>query len=263
MRARLNHQGLERLRANLSERDLTVVSSLAQHRFLTARQIEALHFAAHTTELTGARVCRRTLARLAEHRILSRLTRRSVGGLHAGSASFIYTLGPIGNRLLGGRRRVHEPSVAFLDHVLAIADVHVALAREARAGGDELVELVTEPDCWRRSLRVGGGVDVLRTDLYLVTADDEYEHCWFVEVDRGTASLPAVVRKCHQYLAYRQTGKEQDRAGTFPLVLWVTPDAERRDRVEQAIRTDKQLPVELFRVADGESFVSLMNGGAG
>src|SRR5689334_1629098 len=100
MKARLSRQGLERLRASLSERDLAVVNSLAQHRFLTARQIEALHFACHATELTGARVCRRTLARLTEHRIVVRLRRRSVGGLHAGSASFIYTLGPIGNRLV-------------------------------------------------------------------------------------------------------------------------------------------------------------------
>ncbi len=261
MRARLSRQGLDRLRANLSERDLGVVSSLAQHRFLTARQIEQLHFAAHATELTGARVCRRTLARLTEQRVLARLTRRSVGGLHAGSASFIYTLGPIGNRLLGGRRRVDEPSVAFLDHVLAVADVHVVLALEARTGRVELVELVTEPDCWRRALRVGGGVDVLRPDLYIVTADREYEHCWFVEVDRGTASLPAVVSKCHDYVAYRQTGQEQKRTGTFPLVLWITPDAGRKARVEQAIR--RNLPAELFRVTDNRGFVASMNGGTG
>jgi hypothetical protein len=203
---------------------------------------------------------RRTLARLTEQRVLARLTRRSVGGLHAGSASFIYTLGPIGNRLAGDRRRVHEPSVAFLDHALAVADVHVTLAREARAGGIELVEVVTEPECWRRSLQVGGGVDVLRPDLYVVTATGEYEHCWFVEVDRGTASLPAVVRKCHDYLAYRNTGQEQKRTGTFPLVLWITPDAERKARVEQAIR--RNFPTELFRVTVAEGFVASMNGGA-
>jgi hypothetical protein len=261
MRARLSQQGLDQLRANLSERDLAVVSSLAQHRFLTARQIEALHFAGHATELTGARVCRRTLSRLTEQRLLARLTRRSVGGLHAGSASFIYTLGPIGNRLLGGRRRVHEPSHAFLDHVLAVADVHVGLVQAVRTGGVELVELVTEPDCWRRSLHVGGGLDVLRPDLYLVTAEGEYEHCWFVEVDRGTASLPAIVRKCHDYLAYRQTGQEQKRTGTFPLVLWITPDAERQARVEQVIR--RNLPTELFRVTDNRGFIASMTGGTG
>src|SRR5579864_3925573 len=132
MRARLSRQGLERLRVNLSERDLAVVGSLTQHRFLTARQIESLHFASHASELTGARVCRRTLTRLTEQRVLARLNRRNVGGLHAGSSSFIYTLGPVGNRLVGERRRVHEPSLTYLDHVLAVADVHVALAREAR-----------------------------------------------------------------------------------------------------------------------------------
>lgn len=263
MNGRLSRQGLDRLRSTLSERDLAVVGSLAQHRFLTARQIEALHFASHATALTAARVCRRNLARLTEQRVLVRLKQRDVGGVHAGSASFIYTLGPVGQRLVGDRRRAHEPSAVYLDHVLAVADVHVALVREARDSELELVELETEPTCWRRWPRTGGGLDVLRPDLFVVTAAGEFEHCWFMEIDRGTASLPAIVRKCEQYVSYRQTGQEQERTGTFPLVLWLTPDEERQERVARVILSGRHLPPELFRVATVEDFVPVMSGGNG
>ena len=44
MSAHLGRRGLAQLLERLSERDLDVIGSVAEHRFLTARQIEALHF---------------------------------------------------------------------------------------------------------------------------------------------------------------------------------------------------------------------------
>src|SRR5438270_12207936 len=103
MSAYLSRRGLTQLRERLSERDFDVIPSVAEHRFLTARQIEALHFADHATDLAGARVCRRVLARLTDERLLARLERR-VGGIRAGSASYVYALGPSGGRLIDGQR---------------------------------------------------------------------------------------------------------------------------------------------------------------
>src|SRR5919197_6204346 len=141
MSAYLGRRGLAQLRGFLSERDLEVIRSIAEHRFLTTRQIEALHFADHATELAGARVCRRVLARLTDERLLARLQRR-VGGVRAGSASFVYALGPAGGRLIDGqRRRVIEPSTTFLTHTLAVAQTHVELAQAARQSQLELVRL--------------------------------------------------------------------------------------------------------------------------
>src|SRR5918912_4442559 len=134
MSAYLGRRGLAQLRDRLSERDLEVISSVAEHRFLTTRQIETLHFADHATELAGARVCRRVLARLTDECLLARLERR-VGGVRAGSASFVYALGPAGGRLLDGqRRRTGEPSTTFLTHTLAVAQAHVELIQAARRG---------------------------------------------------------------------------------------------------------------------------------
>src|SRR5919201_3556900 len=139
MSAYLGRRGLVQLRDRLSERDLEVIGSVAEQRFLTTRQIEALHFADHASDLAGARVCRRVLARLTEERLLARLQRR-VGGVRAGSASFVYALGPVGGRLLDGqRRRITEPSTTFLAHTLAVAQAHVELSQAARHAQLELV----------------------------------------------------------------------------------------------------------------------------
>ena len=92
-----------------------------------------------------ARVCRRVLARLTRDRLLARLDRR-VGGVRAGSASYVYALGSEGGQLLAGTRyRVTEPSSLFLDHTLAIADARIELEAAARERLFDLVEVEIEP----------------------------------------------------------------------------------------------------------------------
>lgn len=261
MSAYLSRQGFDRLRGSLSERDLAVIRSVHEHRFLIASQIEALHFADHATADAGARICRRVLARLATERLLTRLHRR-VGGVRAGSASFVYALGPIGRRLLGEERRLTEPSPLFLDHTLAVAEAHIELVRAERAGRLELVEVEVEPACWRRYTGPGGATEVLRPDLYVITRHGEFEDCWFVEIDRGTESPAAIGRKCRAYQASWGTGREQEQHGAFPRVLWVAPDEPRARRIEKVIRGARNLKRELFRTTTAESFTELIVGGA-
>lgn len=275
---RVGRRGLESRAAQLSERDWQIIGSVAAHRFLTTRQLQALHFADHATELAGARACRRVVERLRSGRVLTNLRRR-VGGVRAGSASFVWTLDVIGDRLLqqrrgeSRRRRVHEPSTAFLDHTLAIADVHIELVGAERAGGLELVRIELEPDCWRTFLSGSGGREVLRPDLYAVVAEpgsttldgsaaqsNGFEDCWFIEVDRGTESLPTVLRKCGQYESYRRSGREQQQLGTFPRVLWLVPDDRRRARLAGAVGSARNLVAEMFIVAKADDLLSTIGG---
>ncbi|HLX87620.1 MAG TPA: replication-relaxation family protein, partial [Acidimicrobiales bacterium] len=111
---RVGPRELERLRDDLSGRDLAIVGQVAEFRLMSAGQIRAVHFALseHDNELAAARACQRVLARLVRDRLLVRLERR-VGGVRAGSASFVYGLAPVGQRVLalrGPRRRYHEPT---------------------------------------------------------------------------------------------------------------------------------------------------------
>lgn len=262
MSAHLGRPPLEGLRDQLSGRDVLVVESVHEHRFLTARQVELLHFFDHSTSESGARVCRRVLARLTRDRLLTRLQRR-VGGVRAGSASFVYALGSVGGRLIDGHRhRVTEPSTLFLDHTLAIAEARIDLTLAARAGRLELVSVEVEPTCWRRFLGPGGARELVRPDLYIVTGHGDFEDCWFLEVDRGTESPAALTRKCRAYELYRRSGSEQQRHGTFPLVVWVTPGETRARRIEAIVGRARNLKHEVFRCTSSARLVDLLAGGA-
>jgi hypothetical protein len=261
---RLGRRGLARLHDRLSERDVALIHSVASHRFLTGRQLQRLHFAEHASPGSGARVARAVLARLSAQRILARLRRR-VGGVRAGSASYVYALGPVGRRLVGEEagRRLSEPSLTFLEHTLAIADVHLALREASAAGRFELSTVELEPACWRRYLNGAGVLETLRPDLAAITAQGAFEYCWFLEVDRATEHKPALQRKCRAYESYWRTGAEQQRAGTFPRVVWLAPDAERAQQIERAIRAARPLKQDLFAVVPVDELVELIGGGAG
>jgi hypothetical protein len=263
MSVRLGRRGLVRLRDQLSDRDRLVIHSIASHRFLTGKQVERFHFEDHATDETGARVCRQVLARLTRQRVVGRLQRR-VGGVRAGSGSYVYTLGPVGRRLVGEEvaRQVREPSATFLTHTLAIAEEHLALLEASRDGRFELVIVEIEPACWRRYIGAGGAREVVRPDLYVVSARDEFEYCWFLEIDLGTEHKPALVRKCRAYDAYWRSGLEQQRSRTFPLVVWAAPDERRARQIEQAIRSARSLKQGLFRVVPASALVDLFAEGA-
>ena len=130
--------------AALSSRDQAILRSVGELRFMTTKQIERLHFTDHATPLAAARICRRVLNRLQETRLLNHLDRR-VGGVRAGSAGYIWTLGLVGDHVLrhlagdGIRQRLKEPSTTFVDHTLAIAEAHVGIVEASRNGLFELI----------------------------------------------------------------------------------------------------------------------------
>lgn len=251
-----------RLGRDLSERDVAVLHLVREHRFLTARQIEKLLFYDHASSISAARVCRRVLSRLNNYGMLSRLDRR-VGGVRAGSASYVYALGSAGGRMLAGNRhRISEPSRIFIDHTLAIADARLALEVAARDRLFDLVEVEIEPASWRRFSGPGGVSAAVKPDLYVVTGRGDFEDCWFVEIDRGTESPAAISRKCHAYDLYWRAGLEQAAHGAYPRVLWVAPSERRTHRIEGVIKQARNLNHELFRVTTSQNLVKTVVGGA-
>lgn len=257
----------------LSERDFAIMHSVDEHQFLTARQVEALHFADHRPA-SGSRIARRTLARLRDFRLLGTLKRR-VGGVRAGSASLVHYVDVVGRQLLEGRRGRHlrgfrEPSARFLSHRLAAADTHISLVQADREEVIELVECAVEPASWRSYTGLGGARLTVKADLYAETAPlrgSEFVDAWFIEVDLGTETIPTLLKKCREYEAYRRTGVEQERRGGFPVVIWTVthPDKtkaeQRRSALRAAIDSDSSLPNELFRIVAPDQLVPLLRAG--
>lgn len=264
---RISRDALARLNRRLSARDQAILCSLRQHHFLTTTQLERFHFTGHDSPRTAARLCRRVLARLHELRVIEHLERR-IGGVRAGSASYVWRVGLIGDRLLRlhdigqPRARRKEPSLHHLQHCLAVADAHLALRELAATSTTEVLEVSAEPACWRTYRDPAGVLEILKPDLYAITANGDFEDHWFLEIDRATESLPTLLNKCHQYQAYRQTGEEQQRHGVFPWVLWIMPTTAHAGRLRQAIDQTAQLVSELFRICTLAELPAVIQGGS-
>jgi Replication-relaxation len=261
--ARTSQRGVERLSARLSTRDLAVLSQVADLRLMSARQIGSLHFtgADHESPLAAARSCNRVLERMVRDRLLIRLDRR-IGGVRAGSASFVYALGRVGQRVLalrGARLRFREPSEHFTDHTLAISELVVRLTLAGRAGSFELLDLQPEPRCWRRYAGSFGTV-TLRPDISLTIGAQEFEYRWFIEVDQGSEHLPTVLTKCRAYDGYYRTGIEQRALGVFPRVSWIVPSQERAEALAERIADDRRLTTAMFQVTTTDQALTSLSG---
>lgn len=252
-RSYVSAQGVSDLRERLSERDVAIVAQVASLRLMSARQIQAIHFPAsdHRTAAAAMRARQRVLGRLMRERLLGALERR-IGGVRAGSAGLVLTLGPVGQRLLandGSRQRAYEPSYRFVDHTLAVAQLLTDLSVAAQRGTFELLNWQAEPSCWREFVGFGGERRVLRPDAFLSLGAGDYELRWFAELDRSTESLPVIRRKCRVYADYYQSGVEQaEHDGVFPRVCWSVPDEYRAERLRRVIERERGFPASLFIV---------------
>jgi hypothetical protein len=168
----------------------------------------------------------------------------------------------VGHRLLaldGPRPRYREPSTTFIDHTLGITQLFIDLSIAEREGVFEVLDYQSEPVCWRQfSWR--GSPATLRPDLYVALGLDEFEHRWFCEIDNGTEHVPAVIKKCRQYEAYYQSGKEQSAHGVFPRVCWLVRDERRARALRRAIDADARLTRPLFIVAQRDEAIELFRG---
>ena len=143
----MTRSDLDTLKDRLTERDYQLLRDVEKYRLLTTRHIQRLHFDhVHPTPTASARACNRTLARLRAARVLNALDRR-IGGVRAGSAGFVWYVGPAGERVLqtldtsspSGRRNYREPSRHFAEHTLAIAELAVQAVEAGRRGQIEVL----------------------------------------------------------------------------------------------------------------------------
>ncbi len=254
-RRRVTEARVAQLERLLSPREVALVETLDRLRLASTKQLERLHFAAGT-ELANARQARRTLARLVELRVLSRLDRR-VGGAQPGSSDYPYALDVAGQRLAsacgpaGGTRirRPWTPGVSFLRHALAVSELYVRLVEAERAGHLDLLAFDAEPLCWRTFSGLGGARVVLKPDAFVRVGVGSYEHFFFIEVDRATQSGPSVGRKLATYRRYWQSGREQARFGLFPKVLVLVPSEARKEGLVDVAASQPADACELFEIA--------------
>lgn len=227
----------ERLLPRLSDRDWAILYSLKRSRVLTGHQLGRLHFF-ELSNLTQHRTTRLVLKRLTDWQLLTRLD-RAIGGVRAGSTGWVYSLEPLGHRLIQLQtdsrddqriRKAWTPSLLFLKHSLAVAELYVQLAERSRSAAYQLAEFVTEPDCWWSD----GLGSWLKPDAYLVLRTLDYDELVWLEVDRATESLPTLKRKMLGYQNFVERG-QLGPDGIMPHVVISTPTWERANAVQKII----------------------------
>ncbi|MDR1410486.1 MAG: replication-relaxation family protein [Oscillospiraceae bacterium] len=237
---------LEELRHELTERDNAILEALRDCRYLTGQQIVRLYFGGNAESQTAQfSAAYRCLNRLRDYGLIKSLQRR-IGGVRAGSGSYVWRLTQAGFRLLhmySADRQIHkpyrEPSLTFLSHTLLISEAWVQLTEICAKHDFVIAGVQFEPDSWRYYFARLGKTDTLKPDLYAAIRSDGYEDHWFIEIDRDTETVARILEKCERYIHYQRTGAEQQQSGVFPYVVWIVPDARRKNSLISHISKER------------------------
>jgi Replication-relaxation len=210
-------------------------------------------------DTTAARTGRRTLKRLADWRILDPLPIRAVGGLHGGSDTLVYGVGVAGVKLLARRglvqKRLGTPGERHIRHTLACTELVVGTHEADREGRLELIDVQTEPTCWRGFLGIGAVRVVLKPDLFVrVGAGSVSEDRWLIEVDLATEASGTIRAKALRHLAYLRSASEP----VHPRVLWAVPDARRAEQIAEVLTRLPKEAKRLFSICLLDEVVSFL-----
>jgi len=280
MDMRIGRSKLEHIARDISNRDVEILKATRDYRYLTTDQLRRLYFRDSISDIAALRSANRILAKLKGLDLLRPLTRR-IGGVRAGSSSFVWALSPTGARLLDmqecaenpKRKRFREPRPTFLEHTLGVAELSIRLMEMGFLNTPKisktpetaitLISQELEPTCWRIYTGIGGAVKTLKPDLYTITSAGEYEDYTFWEVDLSTEAPSQVVRKCEQYIAYRNSGLEhRNNDGVFPSVVWLVPTEKRKDSLKRHISEMRGGNTDIFTVITMDELYALVELGA-
>jgi hypothetical protein len=232
--------------STLPPRDRAVVELVARFRQLSARHVQEALFAGLASKTPGDR----TLKRLCERGYLVRLA-RPVGGDGGGSNQHVYQLGRVGWRMLG-MPGSYWVARSVNRHSLAIADCFVSLTAVERGGQLTVLRFDTEPDCHRAV-----GTVRLTPDSYFEVGlwEHRLKFMVFLEVDLGSEHPRVIREKCTRYWqAYQQWPNE-----SFPYVVYVVPDTQRRQELERVVAAVPDAAQALFRVCELPDFPELIH----
>lgn len=250
---RISKRQLLEIDSRLGERDRQLLAAVQQHRYLMTGQMQRLIFTDAANPSAGLRAASRNLKKLSELGLISSLSRR-IGGVRAGSGSFIWYITHAGERLLRLHdnrafpvRRHCEPSPFFLAHTLAVAEIAIKFTEICREHEPQITALQLEPECWRAYSSAGVSLS-LKPDLYAATTTEEYEDRYFIEVDLDTESPAKIIEKCQKYHAYYRSGLEQEESEMFPLTVWVVPSDSRKEKLIRHLEEAFDKQAKLFAV---------------
>jgi hypothetical protein len=185
-------------------------------------------------------------------------SRAAVWALDLAGQRLASACGPAGGRAL---RRPWAPNLSFLAHRLAVSECFVSLTERCRAGAGDLLDFDAEPLCWRRYSSAYGSTIILKPDAFTRIGVGEFERGAFIEVDRATEARSTMVRKLRAYRQFWETGREQQRRGYFPRVVFAVPDAARKKVLTDLCAAQPEESQPLWQVVLSKDLTDALVGG--
>jgi hypothetical protein len=228
----------------LTDRDRDIVATVNAYQALLGKQLERLFFSSRST-------AQYRLQRLYQHEFLDRHFMTVVSTAPAASP-MIYTLGKRGAYLLA-QEMGFEPAQLrrfpkvikwqFMEHLLAINEVRVAISLACHANGFTLEEWLDEP-VFRGApeyVRVTDGKGktsekpVFPDGYFRIKTRRGTAHC-FLEVDRATEQQSKFRPQVEVYETYVASGQYQARFSPKSMrVLIVTTTSERLQNLKKTV----------------------------
>lgn len=209
----------------LSAKEEQLLKFLLKAKYATTKQLARLYFSDSVSSSTALRRANLTTKKLNDKGYIRHLDRH-IGGVRAGSGSFVWTISTKGLKWLKHfkpslaitRQNHYEPTWHHLEHTLEISEIYVQLTE---LKNKHLVQSIDkfqfEPNCWRGWLDKHASRMILKLDCYIEISLDDYLDSYFIEVDKNTESLARVINKSKQYIRYYNLNIEQKKYRCIPF----------------------------------------------
>jgi hypothetical protein len=222
-------------------RDKAIVLAVYVHGRLSREQIRRLFFrkeagsaASAAGRLASIQAAAARLKLLALAGYLSRVP----APVLKGSGQYLYSLGPLGSRLLAteykitatpSSRRSLTASFLALNHTLEVADFYIAVKEALENSGGAILSWLGERQALHRFYHQGRR-RAIAPDAYCLWSLKGREGSFFVEWERGHQSLNVIADKLDSYDAYyarRAYLEHLGEVGLTPRLVFVVPDVRR------------------------------------
>jgi hypothetical protein len=222
----------------LTPRDKAMILAVYVHGRLSREQLRRLFFRLADGRLASVQATAARLRRLAETGYLSRVPAPTLKG----SGQYLYSLGPLGSRLLAAEykiittphsRRSLTASFLALNHTLEVVDFFIALKEQLESAGGTITTWLGERQALHR-FHHQGRRRMIAPDAYCLWSLAGREGSFFLEWERGHQALEAIAAKLDGYDAYyarRAYLEHLGEVGLTPRLLFVVPDGRRSQQL--------------------------------
>ena len=217
----------------LTARDVEVILSVYENRFLKRDQIQRLHFA-------GASVfaCNRRLKKLDEHKFLDKLIKPVAVGSH----QIVYALDKQGADIVAAALNVNRQKVRwnrannrveflFLEHTLGVSEVRVCLDIALAGRHEELLFYQRGDKSHLRRISMTGAKKkyyVVAPDAFFGIQTGRGKCIFFLEVDMGTETLSRFAEKVTAYKRYWKSHQYTEEYGFNNFRVLTVCESDRR-----------------------------------